>query len=132
MSEEGLTRRLNCCCASLQEAKSIKHASVVIEGDWGGTIYCTIPAKYVQCSEDDLLNLATALERQFWGCNFDDKEGRGGEGIYFTTRNYASGGMGGGLILDGLWVHDSLSEELFNLIKGRLNLREDVCLHWRH
>jgi hypothetical protein len=118
---------------SLQEAKWVKDASVVIEGDWGGTIYCTVPAKYVRCSESQLRDLATALERKFWDCNFCvdgvTEAEHGGEGVYFTTRDFASGGMGGGPITDGLWIHDSLPEELFDLIKETLNIHEDVNLY---
>ena len=115
---------------SLQEAKWTENASVVIEGDWGGTIYCTVPAKYVRCFESQLWDLATALERAFWDCNFSDHS-NGGESVHFSTRDFASGGMGGGLIVDGLWVHASLPEDLFDLIKERLNLHEDVNIYWR-
>ena len=116
---------------SLQEAKWTENASVVIEGDWGGTIYCTVPAKHVRCSESQLQGLATALERAFWDNCACGEDPHGGEGVFFTTRDYASGGMGGGLIVDGLWVHASLPEDLFDLIKERLNLHEDVSIYWR-
>jgi len=120
---------------TLQEAKYIDGAVLVIQGDWGGTIYCTVPAKYVLCLEEKLLPLATALERAFWGCNFCidgvTEEEHGGEGVYFVTPppgHGVSGGMGGGAVTDGLWVHGSLPEELRDLIVQKLKLHKDVVV----
>lgn len=99
---------------TLEEARGMEHGSVVIEGDWGGTIYLSCPVKYVHATQEEIEALAEWLERQFWDCNFD-ASGEGGQGVYYKDAPPGSGlmgGMGGGAHLDGLWVHPDLLGEV--------------------
>ena len=81
---------------------------VVVQGDWGGTIYFTVPAKLVKCSSQDLLDIAykVDLSPQGWDCN----EGEGLQIWYQsgTLGDSVPGGMGGGTLTDTLWVHESI------------------------
>jgi 3-methyladenine DNA glycosylase AlkD len=82
-------------------AKEAEHGCVIIEGDYGGQIYLTCPMKYVKCSHDELVTLAHDLDRLYWdddnGCNVYYEEYESPHGI--------SGSMGGGNLIDGLWLH---------------------------
>jgi 3-methyladenine DNA glycosylase AlkD len=87
-------------------AKEVKHGCVIIEGDYGGQVYLTCPMKYVKCSHKALLQLASDLDSIYW----DDEEGCR---VYYE--NYKPphgifGGMGGGVLVDGLWVHPEFED----------------------
>lgn len=89
-------------------AKTIENACVIFEGDWGGQIYLTCPMKYIHCTESVLLALLESIDRIEWGCNKGD-----GRGVFFEiipAGQGVAGGMGGGAVIDGLWLHQRLSD----------------------
>lgn len=93
---------------TLVEARSIENSYVVADGDWGGQVYFTIPAAEVACSEERVRQLVREVDQVCWGgqeegslgVNF--RSGTPGEGVV--------GGMGGGVLRGGLWVHDEISQ----------------------
>ena len=97
----------------LQEARKYHDAVMIFEGDSGGQIYLVSPVKNVKCSIDSLNRLFYDLDMIAWPSNDHDEMGifyerrRVGEGI--------AGGMGGGVVVDGLWLHEE-----FNQIKGKI------------
>ena len=107
----------------LKTAKTDPDAYVIMEGDWGGQIYLTCPAKYIVCDEDVLKEILKKLDQTSWECNGGD-----GAGIRFETYDLGdevSGGMGGGMIMDGLWIHPKILEnnemqELVDEVKRQL------------
>jgi 3-methyladenine DNA glycosylase AlkD len=82
-------------------AKESANGCVIIEGDHGGQIYLTCPMKYVKCSQESLENLAQDIDRLYWndkrGCNVYYEE--------YELPHEISGGLGGGTLVDGLWIH---------------------------
>lgn len=89
---------------SLAEAKSDGDGVVVFEGDWGGQIYLVARASYVQCSEAVLRQLVLDLDARQWK---DPDAAR----VYYERQPVGSGisgGMGGGVVLPDVWVHDRL------------------------
>jgi hypothetical protein len=98
---------------SFSDAKQTENSVVIMEGDWGGQIYLTCPLNLVSCDEEVLKKLLDYLDGIVWACN----EGEG-KGIYYEVKcpgEGVSGGMGGGVVLPELWVHD----EFLN-IKGTI------------
>ena len=98
---------------AFDEAKSMTDAVVVMEGDYGGSIYLTCPVRLVQCDEATLWQLLHDLDNHDW-------KDRDGAGLYFEVAALGSGiagGTGGGVITDGVWLHPSLE---------KLGLRERV------
>ncbi len=97
---------------SLEEARAADDGVVILEGDWGGQIYATCPAKRVRCSEQQLSQLLTDLNRIAWPGN--EKHGdNDGSAIHYEPRpvgSGVSGGMGGGRVVDGVWVHEEFVE----------------------
>ena len=92
-----------------KSAKADPNSYVVMQGDWGGQIYLTCPIKLVACDEYMLKKILRKLDAMCWGCN-------GGEGadLCYETHvpgDFVSGGMGGGLATDGLWIHPKILEE---------------------
>jgi hypothetical protein len=80
----------------------------VLEGDWGGQVYLTIPIAMTTAERArQALRIIDALE---WFCNdrqgasFYTQEGRPGDGVW--------GGMGGGLLAEDLWLHSDLKPSL--------------------
>lgn len=104
------------------EAKNIDNAVVIMEGDWGGQIYLTCPMNLVKCDEETLKKLLNYLDNIAWDCN----EGEG-KGIYYEVKQPmegVSGGMGGGVVLNELWLHDEfkdMKEKINSVINGTCN-----------
>lgn len=87
-----------------ENAKEIPSAYVIMEGDWGGQIYLSCPIELVKCNEKSLGILLDDLDEIAWGCN----EGEG-KGLFYEIHlpgDGVGGGMGGGLVEEGLWIHD--------------------------
>lgn len=89
---------------SLEEAWRNADAAVVMEGDDGGQIYLTCPVACLRCNHDTLTALLEDLNSLAWG---------DGEGLYYEVLPPGSavgGGMGGGLVLDHVWLHQDFQE----------------------
>lgn len=89
---------------SLEEARTNTLGAAVLEGDWGGQIFATCPARLVECSHDALLRLALDLDSVMWG-------EPDGASVRYEVRAVGSsvpGGMGGAEIVEGVWVHDEV------------------------
>jgi hypothetical protein len=101
------------------EARSKENGVVIMEGDWGGQIYLTCPMKYVKCGEEALIGLLHDLDRKEWDCN----EGDGASVHYICVKpGYGvAGGMGGGIVEDGLWVHGDINPKLAAKIRQVLS-----------
>jgi hypothetical protein len=87
---------------TLDEARA-RDGAVVLSGDYGGTIFLTAPARIVACSEEALMALVSDLDAITW---------MSGDLTIATVafEAYAVGygvvgGDGGGVIIDGVWVH---------------------------
>ena len=81
---------------------------LVFEGDWGGQIYLTVPSHLVG-EEAHVSELLMKLDAFAWDCN----EGDGCSTYEYdpasfggTAEDGVSGGMGGGELRDGLWLHE--------------------------
>ncbi|ANY67864.1 hypothetical protein BBD42_16325 [Paenibacillus sp. BIHB 4019] len=103
---------------SLETAKNYENAYLVMEGDYGGEIYLVCPVKIIRCSSQTLSRLLEDIDRLYW----EDEDGRG---IYFELFNIGdivSGGMGGGVATNRLWVHEellSIENEISKVIYGK-------------
>jgi hypothetical protein len=89
---------------SLSEARTIPDVAVVMQGDDGGSIYLTCPARLVTCDEPKLRQLLLELDRHYW----NDLEMTG---LYYERARLGSGiagGTGGGVVTDGVWLHPTL------------------------
>lgn len=91
---------------NLEEARRTNDAVMIFEGDWGGTIYLSCPIKYVICNENELQCLLNYIDSLYWneldGANIFYEVIKPGQGI--------AGGMGGGLVIDGIWIHPKIVE----------------------
>jgi hypothetical protein len=112
---------------TLAEARSAGAAIVIIEGDYGGQIYLTTPVQYVGCTEARLTLLAEELELLCW-------MGRQRfEHVVFEPGlpgRRVAGGMGGGLVIDGVWVHEEirqlgLADVVTEILAGRRDALPD-------
>ena len=76
-------------------------AIVILQGDYAGQIYLTCPAEKVKCSEADLQLLLEYLDAKAW-------KDLNAAGIFYESYpgdRTVSGGMGGGLVINGVWLH---------------------------
>ncbi|MFN3431388.1 MAG: tetratricopeptide repeat protein [Candidatus Sericytochromatia bacterium] len=93
---------------SLDEARAYPDAVVIAEGDSGGQVYFTCPVRLIRCTEAELMLLLEDVDATRWGA-FDN----GGAGLYYERLSVGDGvwgGMGGGVINEGVWVHDGLCD----------------------
>lgn len=89
---------------SLGEAQAAPDGVVVLEGDYGGQIYLTCPARLVKCDLDTLEQLLADLDGMAWR----DSDGAR---VFFEHQPIGAGvtgGMGGGRVTDGVWLHPNL------------------------
>lgn len=79
---------------------------VILEGDWGGQIYLVVQKSQVLCSDPQLLQLLRDLDVICWNYN----DGNGASCYEDRLRVGASvfGGMGGGMVSEGVWIHSTL------------------------
>jgi hypothetical protein len=80
--------------------------TVVLEGDDGGEIYFTCPATVVKCGEEGLQTLLLYLDSLEWR---DPDMAH----IWYEkhpTGTAVSGGMGGGIVTEGIWIHPRFAE----------------------
>jgi hypothetical protein len=90
---------------SLDEARGEADAVVVMEGDYGGSIYLTCPVRHVHCDEATLRLLLRDLDEHDW----KDPEGTR---LYYERAPVGAGiagGTGGGVVTDGVWLHPDLA-----------------------
>jgi hypothetical protein len=89
---------------SLEAARAAADGVVVLEGDYGGQIYMVVPARLVRCREEDLRTLLMRLDSHAW-------KDPAGARVYYERRPVGAGvggGMGGGRVIDGVWLHPDL------------------------
>ncbi len=86
---------------TLSDARRLQDFALILEGDWGGTIYVTCPVEAVRCDEGTLANLLTDVDDIFHSI-------ADGRGIYFECAPIGSriaGGDGGAIVEKGVWCH---------------------------
>ena len=76
----------------------------MLSGDDGGTVLLTAPLRLVRCDLRTLERLAVDLDKRLW----DDPTGVEVSFLRIPVGSSVPGGMGGGEIIDGVWVHPSL------------------------
>ena len=80
------------------------HTAAIMQGGGGAQIYLTVPVKYVRCEQPALLALLRLLD----ALAFNDPARAS---LSFELAPIGSGlyaGMGGGSIVDGIWLHPNL------------------------
>jgi hypothetical protein len=105
---------------------------VIFEGDYGGTIYLTIPVGKVACGEAALKQLLFDIDAMCWS------DARGARVVYEVVPVGAgiAGGMGGGLVVDGLWLHPrvgalGMREHIQQVLDGQREQIDIAGKHWR-
>jgi len=88
---------------SLAEAKNDPDASVVLAGDYGGTIFLTVPLRLVVCDTETLWVLVSDLDAVTWMSGDPTIATVSFEPNPVGTR--APGGNGGGPVVDGVWTN---------------------------
>jgi hypothetical protein len=91
---------------TLDEARGVADAYAILEGDYGGQTYVTVPAKLVRCDEQGLRHLLLDLDELAW----NDTEGVRLSYWRYKIGRHFGGGMGGADATGDVWVHKTLSE----------------------
>jgi hypothetical protein len=92
--------------ATLDAARGLDDAVVVMEGDDGGQLYLVCPARLACCSESVLLDLLKDLDALGWN---DPRSTH----LCYELREIGkgiAGGMGGGCVTGDLWLHPRLAD----------------------
>lgn len=99
----------------LHTARTRPDMYAIFEGDDGGTIYLTVPVSLIFCTEEALVALLRDIDEIVW----NDESMRRIVYEPHTVGNRVAGGMGGGRIESGLWIHDIL-EQNRTMIESRI------------
>lgn len=94
---------------SLAAARELDEGVVILEGDYGGQIYLVAPAAQVECSEGALLRLLRDLDEIAWPGSEPDASCLRFERL--PAGASVPGGMGGGKVEAGIWIHPELGEQ---------------------
>jgi hypothetical protein len=89
---------------SLEAARSDSDSAVVMEGDYGGSIYLTCPVRHVGCDQPTLAAVLAVVDELAW----DDPEGAGLFFEHLPAGSGVAGGSGGGAVVDGVWITPDL------------------------
>lgn len=106
-----------------EEARKYKDSYLVMEGDYGGQIYLSIPVHLIKCDKITINKLLLIIDDIQW--NDED-----GAGIYFERLKIGenlTGGMGGGKALNSIWVHENLGnfkDIFFAILKGEKDINK--------
>lgn len=117
---------------TLSAAREHADSAVVFEGDHGGTIYLTIPVPHVACDEAALKQLLLDVDAMCWS------DGGGARAVYEILPIGAgvAGGMGGGEVVDGLWLHSRVEalgvrEDIQRVVRGQRQRIDIAGKSWR-
>lgn len=102
---------------SLEEARADPEGVAILEGDDGGTIYVVTPARLIQCSSEILQQLLHDIDALDW----DDPSMAHLCYERQPVGARVAGGCGGGLVTEGIWVHErlqSVAEPIRRVIIG--------------
>jgi hypothetical protein len=96
----------------IDDARQNPDATLVMEADTGGQILVTCPVRHIRASDAVLNQLLCDLERLVSGFDSLAESDQSYEAeMYYEVLPVGSGvagGMGGGLVVDGVWVHREL------------------------
>jgi Protein of unknown function (DUF4240) len=117
---------------TLVAAREHPGSVVIFEGDDGGAVYLTIPMSQVTCDESALKQLLLDIDAMCWS------DTRGARVVYEVIPVGAgvAGGMGGGRVVDGLWLHPRLEalgmrEDIQQVLNGQRQRIDPAGKHWR-
>jgi hypothetical protein len=118
--------------ADLDDARGHADSAVIFEGDYGGTIYLTIPVRLIACNEQSLAQLLRDIDAIAWRDSF-------GARLFYEPLAVGSpvaGGMGGGIVVDGLWLHPKIEavgvrSEIHEVLAGTTSRITVDGRHWR-
>jgi hypothetical protein len=98
---------------TFEAARNRPDSILIFEGDDGGTIYLTVPMYNVACSEGGLKQLLSDIDAMCWA------DIRMARMVYevLPIGGTVAGGMGGGRVVDGLWLHPKVA---------KLGVRQDI------
>jgi hypothetical protein len=116
---------------TLVAARDYPDSVVIFEGDYGGAIYLTIPVREVACDEPALTNLLSDIDKMCWSdCS-------GALVVYeiVPVGGGVPGGMGGGRVIDGLWLHPKVEalgmrEDIQQVLNGRRERIDTAGKRW--
>jgi hypothetical protein len=92
--------------AGVEAARANPDSVAVFEGDDGGTIYLTVPVRLIRCDEAKLQQLLLDIDAMYW------KDSTMAHLVYEPrpVGSSVAGGMGGGRVVDGVWLHPKIEE----------------------
>lgn len=102
----------------LDEAREDSLGVVVLEGDWGGQVFATCPARLVVADTEVLERLVLDLDSVLWG----QADGAAVRFERHPVGERIAAGMGGAEVVDGVWVHPEVHA------RGLAQAVEDVLL----
>lgn len=116
----GPTGGLNETVNSLEQARKCDGYAAILRGDYGGQVYLTCPVSRICCDDATLLRLLRDIDDLQW----EDADGISVWFLYAPPGAPVVGGMQGGAVVEGLWIHSDLEDlgvsgAIENVINGK-------------
>lgn len=118
--DAGPTGSRNETVISLEQARKCDGYAVLLRGDYGGQVYLTCPVSRVCCDDATLLRLLQDIDALQW----EDADGTSVWFRYAPPGTPVVGGMQGGAVVEGLWIHSDLKDlgvsgAIENVVNGK-------------
>jgi hypothetical protein len=116
---------------TFEVARNRPNCVVIFEGDCGGTIYLTVPIYRVSCGEVALNQLLSDIDAMCWA----DLSVALVLYEVLPIGGAVAGGMGGGRVVDGLWLHPNVEKlgvrrEIEHILRGQRERMEIAGRRW--
>ena len=107
---------------TFEEAQGLPDAYAIMEGEFGYQCYLTAPLRIIRCPEPELRELLLDLDQ----ICCDMLEGRHIRYEEHKPGDFISNGMGGGEIVDDVWIHPQLVdfgllERIREMLSGKIS-----------
>jgi len=100
------------------EVRQMPDNYAVLEGDWGGQIFATIPLSMIKYGDEVLMPITKYLNAIAWPSSLEDPDDVTSLSVHYvhaTPEDYFPGGCGGGQFRVGeIWFHEE-----FNRVQRR-------------
>jgi hypothetical protein len=116
---------------TFEAARNRPDSIVIFEGDCGGTIYLTVPITRISCGEVALNQLLCDIDAMCWA----DLSMALVLYEVLPIGGAVAGGMGGGRVADGLWLHPKVErlgvrQEIEHILHGQRERIEIAGRRW--
>jgi hypothetical protein len=111
------------------EVRQLPDKYAVLEGDWGGQIFATIPLSMIKFGDEILMPITRYLNAIAWPSSVDDDVDMslGVHYVHATPDDWFPAGCGGGkFVADEIWFHKEFNRVQRRKVRGWIQSGAEV------